>query len=428
MANSVKWLDRLTVLSLCALILTLPFSKSAVEICIAAALISWVLKRALSYEAHASLINLFRPVRTGLNVSIYLFVLAGILSIFASASVSLSLRGLFSKLLKGVALYFIMAEAISSKKRLNLILAAMFLSMIVVGADGLVQLIAKQDFIRHYPIIGVRVSACFSNPNSFSGWLTIMFPLALSVIFVDKGLWRKGIIKTIMYFLICLLAICLTMTYSRGAWIGVVLALFFIGILKKNKFLLIAVPVVIALPFIIPPSVKERILTALPFTIAYSIRERLGSIMLFADPTRISLWREAMAVVSNFPVFGCGLNTYSIVAPHYKLTEDGGIYPHNSYLQLTTEMGFVGLIMFVFFTLMLFVRSLDNMARIKDEFSKNILLGLIAGLLGFLIHSFFDVSFYTLQLANLMWFVMGLIIAVQRIALKDEASPGGCNA
>ena len=53
---------------------------------------------------------------------------------------------------------------------------------------------------------------------------------------------------------------------------------------------------------------------------------------------------------------------------------------------------------------------------------------LIAGLFGFLVHSVFDVNFYALQLATLMWFIMGLIIAVQRIALKEESKPEGCNA
>ena len=69
-----------------------------------------------------------------------------------------------------------------------------------------------------------------------------------------------------------------------------------------------------------------------------------------------------------------------------------------------------------------------NLRKIKSVFYKNILLSLLAGLFGFLVHSFFDVHFYALQLATLMWFIMGLIIAVQRIALKEESSPGGSNA
>lgn len=67
------------------------------------------------------------------------------------------------------------------------------------------------------------------------------------------------------------------------------------------------------------------------------------------------------------------------------------------------------------------------MRKIKNALYENILLGLLAGLFGFLTHSFFDVHFYALQLVNLMWFVMGLIIAVQKIALDSENNPGKYN-
>jgi putative inorganic carbon (HCO3(-)) transporter len=428
MVNSAKWLNTITLLSLCVMIFTLPFSKSAVEIFFIVALVSWVLKRIVSYKINLPLVDLFKLVSTSLNLPLYLFALVGFLSIFTSVSISLSLKGFFFKLLEGVLIYFIAVETIDDRKKLNLVLIVMALSIMLMCVDGVFQYVTGRDFIRHYLICGGnRIQASFSNPNGFGGWLAIMFPLVLSLGIIKYKGFPKKIIKPLMWGLICAAGLCLTLTYSRGAWIGAVLALFFIGVLKKSRFLIIAILIVIAIPLIMPVPMKERLLAALPFTIPYSIKGRLSSIILFDEPIRNNLWHEAVAIITDFPILGCGLNTYSVVAPHYKLgVSESGIYPHNSYLQMTAEMGIVGLAAFLWVIIRLFKTSLESIKRIKDGFYSNVLIGLLAGMLAFLIHSFFDVNFYALQLANLMWFIMGLIIAVQRIALNEIASsPAG---
>ena len=418
-----EWLDRLITISLCAMVFTIPFSKSAVEACFIASLVLWALKKILSYEPYVSASQLFKQIFSGLNLPVYLFVLIGLISTCYSVSLPLSLKGFFSKLMEGVLLFFIAADHIDSRKKINLILISLSLSICLISVDGIFQFITGRDFIRHYPSWGPRIQASFSNPNGFGGWLVVMLPLVLSFVFINKDLWSKIAVKIIIWASMCILAFCLLMTYSRGAWIGVVLALLFFGIFKKSKLLMIMIPVLIALPLILPIPIKTRIMNALPFTISYSIKGRLESIGSLAEPIRGSLWREAMAIVKDFPAFGCGLNTYSVVAPHYKGSgTKAGIYPHNSYLQMAAETGIVGLASFIMLIMALFITSLMNVIRIRDTFYKNILLGLLSGLFGFLVHSFFDVHFYALQLATLMWFVMGLIMAVQNTALKEQSA------
>lgn len=402
-----EWLDRLIVLSLCSLIFTLPFSKSAIEVCFIIVFVLWALRKVLFYERNVSEISLFKKIFASPNLPIYLFVLSGLISTCFSVSIVLSLKGFFFKLLEGVFLFFITADAINNRKKLNLLLIIWLLSIWLIGIDGIFQFMTKQDFIRHYIIYGSRIQASFSSPNGLGGWLVVALPLILSLGFMGKDFWHKGFIKVTMWILIFLLVFCLVMTYSRGAWIGAVFALVFFGYVRKSKLLVIAIPVLITLPIIMHSPIKKRLVT----------------IMSFTEPVRNSLWREAMTIISNFPVFGCGLNTYSVVAPHYK--GEGvlaGSYPHNSYLQMAAETGIFGLAVFLWLIFWLFTTSMRNIKEIEDTFYRNILTGLLAGLFGFLVHSFFDVNFYALQLANLMWFIMGLIIAVQKIALKEKSA------
>ena len=135
---------------------------------------------------------------------------------------------------------------------------------------------------------------------------------------------------------------------------------------------------------------------------------------------RQELWQEALSIVKDFPLLGSGLNTYAIVAPAYKITRTTGFYPHNSYLHMAAESGLLGLGAFLWIMISLFKASLANLKKIDNRFYGAILIGLLAGLFGFLAHSFVDVNIYTLQLGNLMWFIMGLIVAVQKVALWDK--------
>ncbi len=394
MANSKKTLDTITLLSLCVMIFTLPFSKSMMEIFFIVALISWILGKRLS----------LKPVSTPLNLPLYLFALLGFLSVLISPSVSLSLKAFFSKLLKIIILYFIVVEAVNSKKKVAVILITFLFSAIIVGVDGIFQLIRGVDFIRQYPTIS-RISGPFDNPNNLAAWLTAVVPPCLCLLyFGGKNLSKK--IKPLLFFSTIILVACLVLTYTRGAWIAVTLSLILTGILLKSKKLVI---------------ITILAVTLLLFFSTKSVKERTVSIVTDSQNIRTGLWQEAAMIIKDFPFLGCGLNAYSIVAPKYKIAEGGGVYPHNSYLQMAAETGLLGLGAFLWIIVTVFENSLANLKKINDKFYNALLIGLLAGLFAFLAHSFVDTNFYSLQFRYLMWFIIGLIVAVQRIALKEES-------
>ena len=227
----------------------------------------------------------------------------------------------------------------------------------------------------------------------------------------------KAITKGMMWILAFVLIFCLVLTRSEGAWVGFVFAMMFFIMLKNKRVFLVFVAILLTTLFIAVPFLVN--MHAFNKESIFAAKKHLVSFMLEKDIIRTNLWREALLIVRDFPVFGCGINTYSVVAPRYKSDAFvAGIYPHNSYLQMAAEIGIVGLASFIFVLAALFITALRNMRKIKDVFYSNILLGLLAGLFGFLVHSFFDVHFYALQLSILMWFIMGLIIAVQKIAIN----------
>jgi len=417
-AKAAVLVDRVMMFSLCAVLFTLPFSKSMVEGFFVIALGAWLVKRTLKCARGIRPFKAFSPVKTKLNMPIAGLLLIGFLSTLTSVSFRLSIAGFMFKLFEWIMIYFMVVESISSRKRLNSVVIVLLSSMALITVDGIFQFITSVDFIRQYSGVEHGIRGSFDNKNDFAGWLVVMIPLPLSLAYFwnndwldlsGRFGWVKRFLRPCLWTLTALLVVCISLTYSRGAWIAVVLSILFIGLCRSRKLLAIMLVVLLLLPFVAPKSVKER----------------MGLIMEHGSTTistRGRLWAEALSVVKDYPVLGCGLNTYAIVGPEYKTNEEEpDFYPHNSYLHMAAETGLLGLGMFIWLIFMLFRVSLVNLRKIKAGIYGAFLTGLLAGLFGFLLHSFVDTNIYSLQLGALMWFVMGLIVAVQKVVVEGDA-------
>ncbi|MBL7070874.1 MAG: O-antigen ligase family protein [Candidatus Omnitrophica bacterium] len=388
------WLDRIIEYSLYGFIFTLPFSKSMVEIFFVSAFISWILKRILKCtsplrDGLPALFKAFKPVNTALNLPIGAYILVGVLSTANSMSIPLSLEGLFFKLFEGVMIFFIVVEVIDSEERLRRVLSLILISIVFISADGIFQSFTGTDFIRGRAALGTGIQGPFDNPNGFAGWLVVMAPIALSLAYFGKKY------KAVLCIISGMAVVSLFLTHAKGALIAFILSLVFLGLFKSKKLLIAIIVLMLALSFLNPGFISR---------FADSARKIL-EISKFDRPR---MWAEALSVMEDFPLVGCGLNTYAAFMP---------IYPHNSYLHMAAEAGLLGLGAFIWIMVVLFKVSLENLKKTRNAFHSTVLIGFLAGLFGFLAHSFVEVNFFTLQLGNLMWFMAGFIIAVQNISM-----------
>ncbi len=397
-------IDRLLRCSLYVLIIMLPFSNSAVEICFGFAFALWMVK-------HFCLKS-FKVEPSILNKPICIFICIGILSVIGSVYLKDSLHAFFSKFMEGILLYFIMIETIKQKKHVSIIIGLFLFIAVVVSFDGIIQyFFTGIDIFRQRPIIREGITASFNHPNKFGAYL--LFPLFITLgILRDKLKAKKINLK--LFGLFCmsgLLFFIFIFTKSKGAGLGfIVTILFLIFSINRKVFLITAVTGVI--------------ISALAFSITSSHflkTLRLEREMIrTASVYRIDIWKETLDIIKNRPVLGYGINTYMGVLQKYR--RDRGYpdayptyartkhptYAHNCYLQIVTEMGIVGLIAFLWIIVRFFRSSVNKRAGYVS-------LGIAAGLFAFLVHSFFDTNLYSLQLNILFWFMLGLAVAKAKI-------------
>ncbi|MDD5136366.1 MAG: O-antigen ligase family protein [Candidatus Omnitrophica bacterium] len=400
----VFFLDKIAAWSLYIIIFTLPFSKSIVEISIAVGIVSIVAKKILARERIL--------VNTHIEIFLYIFVAASLISIFntQTSQLALSARAFFSKTLKFAALFLITKEIINTREKLSNFIMIAALSCAVMLVDAFAQyFITHEDFLHKYtsflytkewPNFRGFPTASFPFPNDFAAWMLVfIFPAFAFALFV-KGDIRKNVIGSVLF---AALLYFLIITKVRGAWAAFFFSFILLCIVKLKRigWLLLLVIVVMAG--------------------ALNMEHRLLSMASVND--RSVMWKNSTTILMRHPVIGNGLNTFYdnyMKVREDKFRDSHGSYAHNCYLQMAAEIGLVGLIAFLVFVISVLYNAFRSLAYIKDSFYYSIVLGAGLGLSAFLIHSAVDTSLYSLPLAALFWLSLGILSATINIS-KIEA-------
>ena len=426
-----------------ALIYFLPISIALAEIFTAAALFFYLLKRGGMFYGESKkslpertktplwkkgyeLLKAFKPIKNCLNWPIAVLLLYHFASIFLSQHPRVSFEGFMGKSLQSAFLYFNFIECINSKKRLKIFLTTLLVSCFLICTNGYYQYFAGHGFIHGHSYQGGMASS-LRQANDFAAYLLVVIPVIFGLFVTgfqsqkqteargpsDSLSFYFGKMKLVTFVVFAFAMVCFGLTYSRGAWIGFVFSLAILGMTNRKVFLPSVLVIATFLLIFFPGMMKKRSpVNSIDRSRWENSRE--GYIRFFQwNNNRLGYWKRASSIIKDYPVFGSGLNTYSLVSQRY--TSGWGGYPHNSYLQLTSETGLVGISVFLWMLIMLFRCSFRAMKRIEVQSQKILLLGCSAGLLGFLIHSFFDTSFYSVQLGSLLWVTIGLVVAIQKI-------------
>jgi O-antigen ligase/tetratricopeptide (TPR) repeat protein len=210
---------------------------------------------------------------------------------------------------------------------------------------------------------GARPVATLGSPLVLGAYLAILSPIALSAAFFAKR--HKHLIFTILFsgIFVTLLA-ALFLTLSRGAWIGLTIALTFFVLLYPIAFSRIRLFSFIALAAILL-SIGAAML--LPFSSPFqdqqfspNLLNRLSFDAMQEDP-RIQAWPGLMQAVFDRPLLGYGPYNSSIAFDQYYTADIASATgwwdsAHNILLDIALWTGIPGLFLFLAFFSTLFWR------------------------------------------------------------------------
>jgi O-antigen ligase len=345
-------------------------------------------------------------------LALLIFFAACLLSMLNSLNLKDSLKGL-NKVWRNIAIIAVLMHSVGDKKLFRKIALALLLGAVFVCLDGIYQYFIGKDLFGQNPVVislGLkRLSATFSGTNDFGVYLVTLAPLA----WVLSLYYFKSRAKIFWLLSSIFLTLCLLLTFGRGSFLGLMVASLVFILVKKDKLLITAFCLfLVALPFLIPGSVKNW------------VRVDKSPLVVLANEDRIIMYKTAIKMIEAHPVIGVGVNTFVTNYPNYKVSEFGIVtpdksYAHNSFLQMGAELGFLGLAIFAWLLYAFFKECRFAYKRQKDNFIKNSVLGLACGVIGFLLNGLTESNLYYSRLSILFWFVVGLALSAKFIGESE---------
>jgi O-antigen ligase len=288
--------------------------------------------------------------------------------------------------------------------------------LLLVGSIGLASLYVVKEWagaISHYGLL-YRPGSVAGDPNVFSASAVTVLPIMIAFALGGNGWKRKFSIACLLLSLVAIL-----LASSRGAFIAliVILILQMRDVRHRGKFIVVAI-VITALFLASPVSPLDRLL------------HPTESDMESSD-ARLQLWSIAFRIIADHPIFGVGFWQFSPYMRKYlPFGSNLGFHvPHNTYLEITVELGMVGLVLFlamIFFTLLNLSRLRKAARRAGDEFTYSIATALGNGLTAFVVAAFFVSTMH----ARVFWFTIFLSTCLPLFLVTKAAdkAPNGLSA
>jgi len=311
-------------------------------------------------------------------------------------------------------LTFICMQEFKSEE-IKKILSTLLGSATIVATYGILQRfgIDRNYWVEHS---WKRVFSTLGQPNWLASFLILTIPYTFIetitniLLFLKRKTPKELILSILFTFSTIVQILALIFTKSASGYLAffiiMIVSLVYIFIFFKpkryKKIITITSFVTIISSFFI-------ILSFYP-----SIPKNLLDLFWYKETNQIRLivWKGTAKLISSKPILGYGLETFPYTFLSFRPTEFNRTSewnflmnkPHNEYLEILSETGIVGLIIYAIWTLGIFSWVYKNRNKIKN---KKIIFALLSGYLGLLASLFFG---FHVVLTNLLFFLVPIFI------------------
>jgi putative inorganic carbon (HCO3(-)) transporter len=269
-----------------------------------------------------------------------------------------------------------------------------------------------------------RVYSYLGNPNLLAGYLLPAVVFSLVAVFVWQG-WIKKALALTMFVVN---TACLILTFSRGGWIGLIVAFLTVMALLVYWWSIEMPPFwrTWSLPIILGGLIGVLLLAMI-----FVEPVRLRVVSIFADRKdssnnfRRNVWDAVFEMIRDRPIIGIGPGhgSFNKIYPLYQRPRYTALSAYSILLEVTVETGFVGLAAFLWLVIVTFNTAFLQMQRFRKLRSADgfWLIGAIATMAGMLAHGTVDTVFYRPEVNSVWWLVVGLIASYYTYTPQDQS-------
>jgi O-antigen ligase len=272
----------------------------------------------------------------------------------------------------------------------------------------------------HYGLNDVQaahivMSPFFRDHTSYGAILAMLICALPGII-----LYRNGnvALRIILWGAWLLLATGLVLSYTRAAWMSVFIAggVFLLTVFRI-KFKYIVIVGIISVLYMAGKSTEllqkmEKTRQKSSSSITVHVRSMANISTDESNLERINRWNSALRMFRERPVFGHGPGTYMFKYAPYQLSRDKTAIStdfgdlgnaHSEYIGPLAESGFLGGLSVVIIGIISLITGFRVYNRLTDKKLKAIVLGMILGLITYLVHGALNNFLDTDKASALFW-------------------------
>ncbi len=261
---------------------------------------------------------------------------------------------------------------------------------------------------------GGRALGSLGQPNELGTFLAMYVVVAMALLPGVKRNWaRLMLVATTVAG-----TIAVFMSVSRGAIIGLVCGLLFVGLRSSRWMAVLTLLALLSSPLWVPDYMMERF-TETEVTVKGTDETELEG----SAQARIDTWHALTDIISEHPLDGVGFTGL-----HYVLPETGDALglevkdsSHNTYLRFQAEMGILGFIVLLFVFWKCFRIALDGIRLARVPWDRQLAVGLGASTVVLAISCAFGDRFFPITVAGNFWILCGMVDTV-RLEHREDAA------
>jgi putative inorganic carbon (hco3(-)) transporter len=370
---------------------------------------------------------------TSLLIPLVVMVAVVATSAFQATDLALTAKETL-KWLELLLVYLYIVAEMGTVRQVMILLGFLFAGAVIEAFIGLGQFvlgIGPEAFaIGHF----MRAFGTFEQPNPYAGYLGMLIPMAVGFLLARPAPRARNAVLAVL-----MLAVAgVTASLSRGAWMGIGLAICVMMVFWSQRSRLVlatgalASTPLAALAFmnLLPPEISNRLATAVDYFRFIDPRQEVLTPDNWAVIERVAHWQAALDMIAAHPLLGVGAGNYPAVYEQYMVqgwSEPLG-HAHNFYLNIAAETGMLGLFAYLAvlvvaatFTVKWLVRSGRPGDLTALPLWRGIMLGVLGTLVASAVHNMFDSLF-----VHGMSVQLGIILALAQLAatgLLGQLSP-----
>lgn len=300
--------------------------------------------------------------------------------------------------IRALLLYFLINSVIKNDKEKKIIVLLIVVILLLVSVKSFRNFSGGSGFSYDKRYGGPFEKAGLGS-NHFGAFIASYGSVVLGLFLVDKNKKRRLIyIPTLLFAMHPLF-----FTYSRGAYLGAIVSLLFLGVAKEKKIILIIFLFVLSWQFILPESVVERITMT---------KTEDGEIENSAAG-RLELWDFGVTVFYKHPILGSGINGFALSVKNsgFDLVS-AGVHltdPHNYYMKVLCDQGLIGLILLLFIFFRAFLSGWKLFKHGDNDFDRGLGIGFSACVISLFLVNIFGDRFSYIMSGSYFWVFWGIV-------------------